>query len=67
MRVLLTGHDGYIGAVMIPMLQEAGHEVVGMDSHCTASAHSARMGIQLILRFVIFVILTLSVSRSAMR
>ncbi len=33
MRVLLTGHDGYIGAVMIPMLQQAGHEVLGMDSH----------------------------------
>jgi nucleoside-diphosphate-sugar epimerase len=33
MRVLLTGHDGYIGAVMIPVLQEAGHEVVGFDSH----------------------------------
>jgi len=33
MRVLLTGHDGYIGAVMIPVLREAGHEVVGLDSH----------------------------------
>jgi nucleoside-diphosphate-sugar epimerase len=32
MRVLLTGHDGYIGAVMIPALQAAGHEVVGLDS-----------------------------------
>ena len=27
MRVLLTGHLGYIGSVMTPMLQQAGHEV----------------------------------------
>lgn len=32
MRILLTGHAGYIGAVMLPMLVEAGHEVVGYDS-----------------------------------
>lgn len=32
MRVLVTGHKGYIGAVLVPMLQQAGHEVVGMDS-----------------------------------
>jgi nucleoside-diphosphate-sugar epimerase len=32
MRVLLTGHKGYIGTVMTPMLQKAGHEVVGLDS-----------------------------------
>jgi len=32
-RVLLTGHDGYIGAVMAPRLAAAGHEVVGLDSH----------------------------------
>ena len=32
MRVLLTGHKGYIGTVMGPMLVEAGHEVVGLDS-----------------------------------
>ena len=32
MRVLLTGHKGYIGTVMTPMLQAAGHEVVGYDS-----------------------------------
>ncbi len=33
MRVLLTGHLGYIGVVMAPMLLERGHEVVGLDSH----------------------------------
>jgi len=32
MRVLVTGHKGYIGTVMVPMLLDAGHEVVGLDS-----------------------------------
>jgi len=32
MKVLLTGHKGYIGAVAGPMMQAAGHEVVGLDS-----------------------------------
>jgi nucleoside-diphosphate-sugar epimerase len=32
MRVLLTGHKGYIGAVAGPILQAAGHEVVGLDT-----------------------------------
>jgi nucleoside-diphosphate-sugar epimerase len=32
MRVLLTGHLGYIGTVMTPMLLDAGHDVVGLDS-----------------------------------
>ncbi len=27
MRVLVTGHLGYIGTVMVPMLLSAGHEV----------------------------------------
>src|SRR6201996_9624411 len=31
MRVLVTGHNGYIGSVMTPLLEEAGHEVVGLD------------------------------------
>lgn len=33
MRVLLTGHLGYIGSVMTPMLLKAGHDVVGLDSN----------------------------------
>lgn len=33
MRVLVTGHQGYIGTVIIPMLIAAGHEVVGLDSN----------------------------------
>lgn len=32
MKVLVTGHDGYIGRVLVPMFQAAGHEVVGADS-----------------------------------
>jgi nucleoside-diphosphate-sugar epimerase len=32
MRILLTGHAGYIGTVMLPMLVSAGHDVVGLDS-----------------------------------
>jgi nucleoside-diphosphate-sugar epimerase len=33
MRVLVTGHDGYIGTVLVPMFREAGHDVVGLDSY----------------------------------
>jgi nucleoside-diphosphate-sugar epimerase len=32
MNLLLTGHKGYIGAVAVPILQAAGHEVVGLDT-----------------------------------
>jgi nucleoside-diphosphate-sugar epimerase len=32
MKVLLTGHQGYIGAVLTPMLLERGHDVTGLDS-----------------------------------
>ncbi len=32
MRVLVTGHLGYIGTVLTPMLVRAGHDVIGMDS-----------------------------------
>ncbi len=31
MRVLVTGHSGYIGSVLTPLFQRAGHEVVGFD------------------------------------
>jgi len=31
-KVLLTGHAGYLGAVMAPALAAAGHEVVGLDT-----------------------------------
>jgi nucleoside-diphosphate-sugar epimerase len=32
MRVLITGHCGYIGPVMIRVFHRAGHEVVGFDT-----------------------------------
>lgn len=32
MRVLVTGNNGYIGTVMVPMLQAQGFEVTGLDS-----------------------------------
>jgi nucleoside-diphosphate-sugar epimerase len=42
MRVLVTGHNGYIGAALVPMLQAAGHDVVGLDNYlyedCTFGA-----------------------------
>ncbi|HWY30221.1 MAG TPA: NAD(P)-dependent oxidoreductase, partial [Candidatus Acidoferrum sp.] len=31
-RILITGHNGYIGSVMAPHLAAAGHDVVGMDT-----------------------------------
>jgi nucleoside-diphosphate-sugar epimerase len=32
MRVLITGHQGYLGTVMAQVMQEAGHDVTGLDS-----------------------------------
>lgn len=32
MRVLVTGHAGYIGAVLVPLLLDAKHEVIGLDT-----------------------------------
>ncbi len=38
MRVLVTGHEGYLGGVLVPMLLRAGHDLVGLDNglfrHC---------------------------------
>lgn len=42
MKVFLTGHRGYIGSIMLPMLLKAGHDVIGCDSdlyeRCTYDA-----------------------------
>ena len=32
MKILVTGHLGYIGTVLTPMLLREGYEVVGLDS-----------------------------------
>ena len=32
MRILVPGHRGYIGQVLTPLLEAAGHEVVGLDT-----------------------------------
>jgi nucleoside-diphosphate-sugar epimerase len=37
MRLLVTGHSGYIGTVMAPLLLAAGHEVIGLDTDLFAS------------------------------
>jgi nucleoside-diphosphate-sugar epimerase len=31
-QILITGHNGYIGSVMAPLLAQAGHSVVGLDT-----------------------------------
>src|SRR5207247_864570 len=36
MRVLVTGHKGYIGSVLVPMLRAADLDVVGLDSELFA-------------------------------
>ena len=33
MRVLVTGHNGYIGCSLVPLLHDAGHDVVGLDNY----------------------------------
>ena len=33
MKVLVTGHNGYIGSVMVRILADAGHEVTGLDTY----------------------------------
>jgi len=37
MRVLVTGHNGYLGSVMVKVLRAAGHDVVGLDSYFFAT------------------------------
>jgi nucleoside-diphosphate-sugar epimerase len=32
MRVLVTGHEGYLGSVLVPVFTAAGHEVIGLDT-----------------------------------
>jgi nucleoside-diphosphate-sugar epimerase len=55
MRVLITGHNGYIGSVLAPLVRAAGHDVVGLDTflfeggtfgHDGAQIHSLRMDLR---------------------
>jgi nucleoside-diphosphate-sugar epimerase len=50
MRILVTGHRGYIGTVVVPLFETAGHEVVGLDSDlyrgCTFGDPSAIATVQ---------------------
>jgi nucleoside-diphosphate-sugar epimerase len=41
MKVLVTGHKGYIGAVAVPMLRARRHEVVGLDTNLFAAGDFA--------------------------
>src|SRR5712692_1251172 len=47
MRLLLTGHKGYIGAVAGSVFRSAGHDVVGLDSDlftgCEFGEHAAEL------------------------
>lgn len=40
MRVLVTGHNGYIGCVMVEELRAAGHSIVGLDTYFFADCGS---------------------------
>jgi nucleoside-diphosphate-sugar epimerase len=48
MRLLITGHNGYIGSVMAPYLLQAGYDVVGLDTEyfgeCTLVPDLGRVG-----------------------
>jgi len=45
-RVLVTGHQGYIGTVMVPLLQGAGHEIVGLDTDLFEGCDFGSGGVQ---------------------
>jgi nucleoside-diphosphate-sugar epimerase len=46
LRVLVTGHNGYIGSVLVPILEQADHEVVGLDSDLFAPCLFGKNGHQ---------------------
>jgi nucleoside-diphosphate-sugar epimerase len=49
MKVLVTGSQGYIGSVMVPMLIKAGHTVSGFDTNlyerCTYAPGGTIVGV----------------------
>ena len=46
MRILVTGHLGYIGTVMVPIFLSEGHEVVGLDSDLYRSCTFGRQPVE---------------------
>src|SRR5659263_685694 len=48
MRVLVTGHNGYVGTIMVPMLEEAGYDIVGLDSNLYEGSTFGEMNLSLI-------------------
>lgn len=54
MRVLVTGNRGYIGTVLTPMLEAAGHDVFGLDSdlfaRCTFAPGGPMPGIPTVVK-----------------
>jgi nucleoside-diphosphate-sugar epimerase len=56
MKVLVTGHRGYIGSVMVKMLLQEGHDVTGLDSdlyeRCTYSAAGSPLSVPTIRKDV---------------
>ncbi len=47
MRILLTGHKGYIGAVAGPLLRSAGYEVVGLDTDLFAGCDFGKPALEI--------------------
>lgn len=46
-KILVTGHDGYIGTLLVPILLAAGHDVTGLDNRmydgCTLGPEPSRI------------------------
>lgn len=47
MKLLLTGHKGYIGAVAGPILRAAGHEVIGIDTDLYGNCDFGLLGAEI--------------------
>jgi len=54
MKVMVTGHLGYIGTVLVPLLCKAGHDVTGYDSdlyrRCTYTAGGTIIDVPAIIK-----------------